>query len=217
MSEARGILRVLEAYAETLGLIAGAVSYLFFLTAALLGAFFTGLAFHLLRPIWLAFLTMAATFVMAFIIAGYSSSILWRLHSAYELQRVPLDERPSALRRWRRSVAAIWVGWAVAFAVAFPPSLIFPFPICVAVAVSLGVGLGNLITFVTSWAGFRELDLRPLLVALYLFATIPTYFALPELTFTLLSGHLIISYFGVAVSYTVAARRKVVDVLRAAG
>ncbi len=209
----REVSKILEAYIRVLGSIGGAVTYLYFITAAILGAELTTLAYYLLKGYMIVALS-AVSFIAAFFLAGYGSSAIWRIHHMY-FRLVTSREME---KKYKRVEAIAWLGWLISILAAFIIAhLTTPFPMLIPVAVSLGVGLGNISMSLIYWLMVGERDLRPLIVGLYLLLTIPLYYYVElAMLYALLLTSLSASYLGVALSYTVEAMKRAKEVLHAA-
>src|SRR5712691_8351160 len=143
----RGLIRVLEAYVTYLGSVAPIVTYLLFLTAAIIGGWATTLAFALFGPTPLAFALLIASFAVSFTLAGYVLSVLFRVADSYEMLRLSGEARATYAKTSRRRGTLLGLGWFVPFVTLIPASYYFiPWPYTIAVAISLGVGIGNVVT-----------------------------------------------------------------------
>ena len=221
--ESYGLAGILDAYADVLGLVSGGISYLLFLTAAVLSGWVTYLSFAVLGVSFLSIAVVAVTFGLSFGLAWFGITILERIESAHTLQKIPREARASALLSRRRAGILSGFGWGAAFLVGALAGLYVPQSAFVPVLVGIGVGLGNVLFYIIYRVCVSRTDFRPLVVGAYLLATTPLYpyvvglQGLPELAaFVLLTVNLSASYLAVSLSYFVEARERVAEVLNAA-
>jgi hypothetical protein len=218
-----GLAGILDTYVGVLGLVSGGISYLLFLTAAILSGWVTYLSFQVLGISFISVTLVGATFAISFGLAWFGISILDRIQDAHMLQKVPADARVSTLRSWQRAGNASFFGWAAGFFVGALAGFYVPQAAFVPVLVGIGVGLGNVLFYVIYLVYVRRTDLRPLAVGVYLLATTPLYpyivglHGVPDIAaFVLLTVNLSASYLAVSLSYFVEARELVAEVLHAA-
>lgn len=218
-----GLAGILDAYAGVLGLVSGGISYLLFLTAAVLSGWVTYLSFAVLGISFISVAVVVVTFALSFGLAWFGISILERIQSAHVLQKIPSDARVSALLSWQRAGNVSILGWAAGFLVGALAGFYVPQPAFVPVLVGVGVGLGNVLFYIVYFVYVRRTDFRPLFVGAYLLATTPLYpyvvglQGVPDIAaFVLLTINLSASYLAVSLSYFIEARERVAEVLHAA-
>ena len=206
MEDVRRTLSVLEAYASILPMVAGAISYLMYITAALLGFASTMILIELLgvqgTSLWIVY-GLSFTIIFAIVTVGIYK--LWKVLAVLEAFRMRYGVKYSRY---------YLLSWLVAYIIAVVVALLVrvPFP-QYALPVSLGVGLGNLLMSLGMTGRARY---GSLLVGLYLLGSIPSYYYLPNLAALLLLFHLSLPYLAVSLWYIFEGQRAAVVILHAA-
>jgi hypothetical protein len=207
MSEDKIVLRVLEAYASVIPAVAGASTYLLYITAAMLGTALASTTIELLEVRDLAWAVYGLALSAAFSITTLGVVKLWRIVSILEAFKRSYSEKSGKY--------TLLIVWIIAFLISIPLGLVIKtsFPPYV-LSASLGVALGNLlmIPFISD----GKAKYGPLFVGAYLIISIVTYYCLPNLASILLIFHLTFSYQAVALWYLFEGERAAVVILHAA-
>lgn len=217
------LLGVLRAYRRVLGGVARAIEYLFFLAAATVSSLITLFAL-LFLPLWeardIAYVAFGGTILLAF----YASSVVRRINRLYRMTNTPTsreDDKPAGDWGWFGSTT--YLIWAFSFAVGFFAGDFVPSALGFPVSLSVGTGLALILTYSERAVHHRKGDARDPVVGAYLLGTIPIYFVITPTSFPLdvveimlFVLNLGIAFFGVAVSLSLATRKRAAEVLHAA-
>jgi len=224
--EAKYMLTIVEAYGAVLSEAANAMTLLLYLAAAMLSGWTTGLIMDLLGLSVGSVILSIFVFASAFTLATLSSSIVHKIAFVHGLLEIPPERRREQVSAVSKVNKWIWVGWFASSFAAFALSQVVLPPgsrLVMPVAVSLSLSLGMLTTFFSVRITFKKSDSKLLFICLYLLLTLPTYFVLAPafsdramLPYMLLTIHVSISYFAVAVWYLLSARRAASGILLAA-